>query len=87
MSPTGAAGEPPALPQFKWKVGPGQLPEMGQSWSTPVAMQIKGYGSDVTADPSPVLVFGGGWDDCLDVDEAAPLTGCRCGWAQPLPRL
>ena len=79
VSPTGAAGEPPALPRFKWKVGPDQLPAMGQSWSTPVAVLIKGYGSGVAADPSPVLVFGAGWDDCLDVDEAAPMTGCSQG--------
>lgn len=81
VSPTGTAGEPPALPRFKWKIGLEQLPEMGQSWSTPVAAQVKGYiDSGAAADSDPVvLVFGGGWDDCLDVDQAAPLAGCSLG--------
>ena len=80
VSPTGTAGEPPALPRFKWKIGPEELPAMGQSWSMPVAAQTKGYlGSGTLADPDPVLVFGGGWDDCLDVDQAAPLAGCSLG--------
>ena len=90
ISPTGAAGVPPAAPAFMWKLGCPALDSdvgcttgfsaMGQSWSTPVAALVKGYTGGSTEDPDPVLIFGGGWDACLDEDQAVlPLSGCTKG--------
>lgn len=90
VSPTGAAGVPPAAPTFMWKLGCPTLDSdvgctsgfsaMGQSWSTPVAGLVKGYTGESADDRDPVLIFGGGWDACLDADQAIlPLSGCIKG--------
>lgn len=81
VSPTDAPGVPPAEPVFMWKVGPEQLTQMGESWSTPVTGRIKRYvGGGSEEAPDPVLIFGGGWDACLDEDTAVlPLGGCAAG--------
>lgn len=89
--PSGAAGVPPSVPTFLWKVGCPELASdsgctsgfsaMGQSWSTPVAGFAKSYIGDGSEEsPDPILIFGGGWDDCLDEDTAVlPLGGCTKG--------
>lgn len=47
------------------------LVEIGQTWSTPVGGKIAGYTD------GPVVMFGGGYDNCLDSDQAAyPDAGC-----------
>jgi len=51
-----------AQPALLWKYGPGQNPNMGQSWSTPVAIRIKGR-------TTPLVVFGAGYDACEDSDD------------------
>ena len=90
ISPSDTAGVPPAAPTFMWKLGCPALDSdvgcstgfsaMGQSWSTPVAGLVKGYTGGSTEDPDPVLIFGGGWDACLDEDQAVlPLSGCTKG--------
>ena len=90
ISPSDTAGVPPAAPTFMWKLGCPALDSdvgcttdfsaMGQSWSTPVAGLIKGYTGGSTEDPDPVLIFGGGWDTCLDRDEAVlALSDCAKG--------
>ncbi|WP_439107204.1 pilus assembly protein [Congregibacter sp.] len=55
--------------------------DIGDTWSTPQALIIEGYDEappvddlDAAVDPIPVVVFGGGYDECLDVDVAA--NGC-----------
>ena len=90
ISPSDTAGVPPAAPTFMWKLGCPALDSdvgcstgfsaMGQSWSTPVAGLVKGYTGGSTEDPDPVLIFGGGWDTCLDRDEAVlALSDCAKG--------
>ena len=78
ISPAGGqAGTPPDSPSLLWKLGcpssaqdtgctPG-FSNVGQTWSTPVVGYIKGYQEG----GRPVLMMGGGWDSCLDVDSAA----------------
>ena len=86
VSPSsGNAGEPPSKPTLMWKTGPdadADLTGMGQSWSTPVTGRLREIKADgeVVAFADPVLIFGGGWDACLDVDEAALSAGsCTTG--------
>ena len=73
---SGNAGEPPSKPTFMWKTGPDSdtdLSNMGQSWSTPVTGRLRDVSVDgeVVALTDPVLIFGGGWDACLDEDQSA----------------
>lgn len=87
ISPTGAAGTPPSSPTLLWKVGCPNLDNdtgctsgfsgVGQTWSTPVTGLVAGWGSG----ESPVVIFGGGWDSCLDDDTAAFPSGCSKGAA------
>lgn len=90
VSPNGtSSGVPPTQPEFMWKVGcdgagsctDAALSGIGQTWSTPVTGFIKGYeGDGNAAEPDPVLLMGGGWDDCLDTDEATLSVGsCSTG--------
>lgn len=62
----------PNSPVLKWKIGcpnstidsgctPG-MSDIGQTWSTPRSLLASGYGS------SPLLIMGGGYDDCEDYD-------------------
>ena len=77
ISPTAGAGIPPSQPEFMWKAGCPNLADdtgctpgysnLGQTWSTPVSGYVDGYDNGDT----PVLFFGGGWDDCLDSDVAS----------------
>ena len=82
---SGNAGEPPSKPTLMWKTGPDadtDLEGMGQSWSTPVTGRLRKINADgeVVARPDPVLIFGGGWDACLDEDKAALSAGsCTTG--------
>ena len=91
VSPVSSPGVPPTTPTLKWIIGcpdnnsnagctPG-FDQLGQTWSVPVAAKIKGYvGGGTIAEPDPVLIFGGGWDDCLDVDQKVlPLGSCSLG--------
>ena len=51
-----------AQPSLLWKYGPENNPNMGQSWSTPTAIRIKGR-------TTPLVVFGAGYDTCEDSDD------------------
>ncbi|MFO7550783.1 MAG: PilC/PilY family type IV pilus protein [Haliea sp.] len=42
---------------------------IGQTWSTPVGGFVGGY-VDGESEPKPVIMFGGGYDDCLYEDTA-----------------
>ncbi len=91
VSPTGAAGVPPNEPTFLWKVGCPDLDsntgctsgfsDIGQTWSTPVSGRVKSDVEEATGEAAdPILIFGGGWDACLDEDQAIlPLSGCSKG--------
>jgi len=83
VSPTGDAGVPPAEPKLMWKAGPEDLGNVGQSWSTPVAGHLDADTSGARtggAEDDPVLIFGGGWDACLDVNQKTlPISDCSTG--------
>ncbi|PLW81610.1 hypothetical protein CWI75_14145 [Kineobactrum sediminis] len=73
----------PDSPLFLWKQGCDDagnctgtdFASLGQTWSTPQGVFIAEYpGND--ADPAPVIIFGGGYDACLDIDQAAYPTEC-----------
>jgi type IV pilus assembly protein PilY1 len=93
VSPAEGAGiEPPAAPGFLWRAGcngnaestctDAELVSIGQTWSTPVAALVRGYEGEGGSSerPNPVLLLGGGWDSCLDRDQALlNPTDCKNG--------
>ena len=64
----------PSSPNLKWKIGcpnPGNdtdcttgMTGIGQTWSPPQTLLASGYGSGT----SPLLIMGGGYDNCEDTD-------------------
>ncbi|WP_257014748.1 pilus assembly protein [Variovorax sp. YR752] len=75
----------PAAPTLKWRKGcPNQdndtgcdtgMDGIGQTWSAPKIVKSTGYG----AGNSPMLVFGGGYDKCEDVDTNSAAQACGTG--------
>lgn len=70
---------PAAAPTFKWKVGctdnsttgctSSAFNDIGQTWSQPsVTASILGYTDTSTLAYKPVVIFGGGYDTCEDLD-------------------
>jgi type IV pilus assembly protein PilY1 len=70
----------PSSPTFKWRAGCPDLTDdtgckdgtgtagmtgIGQTWSTPTVAFVKGYSTTV-----PVVILGGGYNSCEDVDNA-----------------
>lgn len=74
----------PASPAFLWKVGCPNLANdtgcttgmggFGQSWSLPNVAFIKGY-----SETAPVIIVGGGYDNCEDSNSASPSCGSTKG--------
>jgi len=74
----------PFKPQMKWKAGCSNpdladtasctsgFKQMGQTWSLPSVALVAGHSLDVD---KPVIIVGGGYDTCNDLDEA-PNTSC-----------
>lgn len=70
----------PDAPTLKWRKGcPNQdndtgcdtgFEGIGQTWSAPKVVKASGYSS------GPLLVFGGGYDKCEDVDTNDPAKAC-----------
>lgn len=70
----------PTAPTLKWRKGcPNQdndsgcdtgFEGIGQTWSAPKVVKASGYSS------GPLLVFGGGYDKCEDVDTNDPAKAC-----------
>jgi type IV pilus assembly protein PilY1 len=58
---------PTAQPRLMWKFSAADHAAMGQSWSTPLAIRVKGRSA-------PLVVFGAGYDACEDSEE--PNTAC-----------
>ena len=66
----------PTSPSLMWRLGCPSLTSdvgcstgfsgLGQTWSTPVSALLPGY-----SDSAAVLIFGGGYDNCLDADQTA----------------
>ena len=75
----------PATPTLKWRKGcPNQGDDtgcdtdfegIGQTWSAPKVLRASGYGSG----SSPLLIFGGGYDKCEDVDTNSATQACGSG--------
>ena len=71
----------PTGPTLKWRAGcpdsavdtgcTAGFEAMGQTWSTPRVAKIRGYDGGTT----PVIIMGGGYDACEDLDTAAPACG------------
>jgi type IV pilus assembly protein PilY1 len=53
-----------SIPSFKWKHTNLTLDGLGQTWSAPKAFKAAGYGSG----NSPMVIMGGGYDTCHDID-------------------
>ncbi len=79
--------DPDTTPQLLWRKGCPNLAndtgcdadftEFGQTWSTPIGAYVASYNNG--ADPAvakPIVMFGGGFDDCLNNDAAAYPAGC-----------
>ncbi|BEP49020.1 MULTISPECIES: pilus assembly protein [Variovorax] len=75
----------PASPVLKWRRGcPNQdndtgcdsgandMSGIGQTWSAPKIVKASGYGAGNT----PMVMFGGGYDKCEDVDTTTPASAC-----------
>ena len=65
--------DPTANPTLKWRHGCDEagvcdtgFEQMGQTWSTPNVAFINGYSPDKNT--KPVVVMGGGYDNCEDTD-------------------
>ncbi|MBT8143121.1 MAG: hypothetical protein KJO55_00370, partial [Gammaproteobacteria bacterium] len=52
-------------PRLLWTLGPGQLPNLGQTWSTPMLTRVNVSGASQNAD-GDVLIFGGGYSTSQD---------------------
>lgn len=64
----------PTKPELKWKRGPSELSNVGQTWSEPKVVKVAGYPL-AAGTKSPLIIMGGGYDPCEDQD-AAPNTAC-----------
>ncbi|WP_428853122.1 pilus assembly protein [Imbroritus primus] len=53
----------PTAPRFLWKKSKTEIPELGQTWSQPKIIQVRGHSR-------PVLVMGAGYDTAEDSDPA-----------------
>ncbi|RST53970.1 pilus assembly protein [Variovorax sp. DXTD-1] len=75
----------PASPILKWRrgcpnqdndvgcdTGANDMTGIGQTWSAPKIVKSAGYGSGST----PMVMFGGGYDKCEDVDTTDPALAC-----------
>lgn len=52
-------------PVLRWSLGPGELPGVGESWSTPTVTRMRVQGATQNGE-NIVLVFGGGYDEAQD---------------------
>jgi hypothetical protein len=79
--------DPDAAPELLWRVGCPNLAdntnctvgfnEIGQTWSTPMGGFVSSYNDGLDpATAKPIVVFGGGFDDCLNADAAAYPAAC-----------
>lgn len=65
----------PSTPIFLWKKTQADLPELGQTWSTPKVALVKGYNTGGPGfTPKPVVIFGAGYDPAEDSEPPAART-------------
>jgi len=75
----------PASPILKWRrgcpnqdddtgcdTGTNDMSGIGQTWSAPKVVKASGYGAGST----PIVMFGGGYDKCEDVDTTVAANAC-----------
>jgi type IV pilus assembly protein PilY1 len=72
----------PTSPALKWKIGcpnmnndtgcSTDISGIGQTWSSATVLSASGYGSGA----SPLLIMGGGYDTCEDVDTGTTNNSC-----------
>jgi len=62
--------DPTSPPKFLWSKTNADIPELGQTWSQPKLALVKGH-TDLSGNPIPVLIMGGGYDPAEDVDPVA----------------
>jgi len=48
-------------PRLRWKIGPGDLPGVGETWSAPAIARVRVGGASQNGE-NLVLIFGGGYD-------------------------
>ena len=48
-------------PRLRWKIGPTELPEVGETWSAPAIARVRVNGATQNGE-NLVLIFGGGYD-------------------------
>jgi len=54
-----------SAPRYMWSIGPDELPNVGQTWSTPTIARVNIDGATQNSQKL-VLVFGGGYDPAQD---------------------
>ena len=54
-----------AAPRFMWRIGPTELPGVGQTWSTPAIGRVNVQGATQNSQ-NLVLIMGGGYDPVQD---------------------
>jgi type IV pilus assembly protein PilY1 len=62
--------DPTKPPVFMWSKTNADIAELGQTWSQPKLALVKGY-KDVSGNPIPVVIMGGGYDTAEDTDPVA----------------
>lgn len=62
--------DPTKPPTFLWSKTNADIPELGQTWSQPKLALVKGH-TDLSGNPIPVVVMGGGYDPAEDTDPVA----------------
>ncbi len=62
--------DPTKPPVFLWSKTNANIPELGYTWSQPKLALVKGH-TDVSGNPIPVVVMGGGYDPAEDTDPVA----------------
>ncbi len=82
---SGFALAAPTAPTLKWKKGcPNQgndtdcsagYADLGQTWSGPKIMKVSGYNVSGAGTEKPIVIMGGGYDTCEDLD--VPTDACK----------
>lgn len=62
--------DPTKPPTFLWSKTNVDIPELGQTWSQPKLALVKGH-TDLSGNPIPVVIMGGGYDPAEDTDPVA----------------
>ena len=62
--------DPTKPPTFLWSKTNADIPELGQTWSQPKLALVKGH-TDLSGNPIPVVIMGGGYDPAEDTDPVA----------------